>query len=180
MALPATIYRVVIDLADLDRGCYARLETTAARHPSETAERLVTRLLAYALCYHEELGFTKGICAGDEPDLWSREADGRVLEWIEVGLPDADRLRKASRHAGRVVLVASGSGLRRWLEQHQAKLASVPNLTILALDAEFIGRLAASLERAINWSLTVTEGTLYLTRGGETLEAPLHLIQGER
>lgn len=180
MALPATVYRAAIDLSDLDRACYARLETTVARHPSETAERLVARLLAYALCYDEELTFTKGIAAGDEPDLWAKEPDGRVREWIEVGLPDPDRLRKASRHAGRVVLVASGSGMSRWLEQHQAKLAPLANLTILALDQAVVARLAAGLERVIDWSLTVTEGTLYLTCGGESLEAPLTVLQGAR
>lgn len=180
MALPATIYRVVIDLSDLDRGCYARLEATVARHPSETAERLVTRLLAFALCHEEDLSFTKGIAAGDEPDLWSKEPDGRVRTWIEVGLPDPERLRKATRHAERVLLVASGSGLSRWLEQHRPKLEPLANLTVLALDPPFVTRLADGLERVINWSLTVTEGTLYLTSGSRTCEAPLTVVQGAR
>ena len=180
MALPATIYRVAIELADLDRGCFARLEATVARHPSETAERLVLRLLAYALCYNEGLSFTKGIAAGDEPDLWVREADGRVREWVEVGLPDPERLRKASRHAARVVLVAGGGGLRRWLEQHGAKLATLSNLTILAPDPALVAPLAAALERVVDWSLTVTEGVLYLGCAGVTREAPLQVLQGAR
>jgi uncharacterized protein YaeQ len=180
MALPSMIYRVIIDLADLDRGSYLRLEATVARHPSETAERLVLRLLAYALCYEESLVFTKGISAGNEPDLWVKLPDGRVRQWVEVGLPDPERLRKTSRHAEQVVLVAGGYGLQRWLGQHQPKLASIMNLTILTLDPALINRLAASLERVVEWSVTVTEGVLYLSRGGETLESPLAIVQGDR
>lgn len=180
MALPATIHRAVVELSDLDRNCYARLENTVARHPSETAERLVARILAYALCYSEELVFTKGIAAGDEPDLWAKDPDGRVRDWIEVGLPDPERLRKASRHAERVILVASGNGVPRWLDQHRAKLVPIDNLTILVPDPAFLSHLAAGVARVVNWSLTVTEGVLYLTTGGATSEAPLHIEQGAR
>lgn len=180
MALPATIHRATIELSDVDRSLYQRLEATVARHPSETAERMVARLLAYALCYSEDLSFTRGICAGDEPDLWSKEPDGRVREWIEVGLPDPDRLRKAGRHAGRVILVASGGGLNRWLEQNRAKLEGIPNLTVLALEPFFVAKISERLQRVIDWSLTITEGMLYLTLGGETKESPLRTIQGER
>lgn len=180
MALPVTIYRAVIELSDLDRALYERLETTVARHPSETGERLIVRLFAYALCYHEGLSFTKGIAAGDEPDLWSKEPDARVREWIEVGLPDPERLRKAGRHAERVILVASGNGLNRWLEQHRSKLAAIANLTILVLDPAFVGKIVERLQRSIDWSLTITEGTLYLTLAGETFESPLRIEQGER
>lgn len=180
MALTATIYRATIELSDLDRAVYQRLEATVARHPSETAERLIARLFAYALCYSEELNFTKGIAAGDEPDLWAKEPDGRVREWIEVGLPDPDRLRKASRHAGQVILVAVGGGQNRWLEQHLGKLATIANLTIFALDPVFVAAIAGRLQRVIDWSLTVTEGMLYLTDSGRTLDCQLQVIQGER
>lgn len=180
MALPSAIHRVDIDLSDIDRSRYARLEATVARHPSETAERLVLRVLAYALCYEEDLVFTKGISAGDEPDLWAKRPDGRVREWIEVGLPDPERLRKTSRHAERVVLVAGGGGLQRWLNQHQSKLASITNLTVLTLDPALINRLAETLERVVEWSITVTEDVLYLIRGSETLESPVTILQGAR
>lgn len=180
MALPASIHRVAVDIADLDRGRYARLEASVARHPSETAERLVLRVLAYALCFDENLTFTKGIAAGDEPDLWVKTPDGRVREWVEVGLPDPERLRKASRHAVRVTLLAGGGGLRRWLEQHQAKLALIANLTIITLDPVLPGRLAETLERVVEWSVTVTEDILYLTCGSETLESPVTTVQGSR
>lgn len=178
MALPSTVYRASIALSDLDRGRYENLQFTIARHPSETAERLLLRLLAFALCHEPELVFTKGICAGDEPDLWVKEPDGRVALWVEVGLPDPERLIKASRHAGRVVLVCGGASRLRWQAQHLAKLAAVPNLRVLGLDAEFLGRLAAHLQRSVQWELTLTEGMIYLGVGGQTLETALESVCG--
>jgi uncharacterized protein YaeQ len=180
MALPSTIHRVAIDLSDIDCGRYTRLEVTVARHPSETVERLVLRVLAYVLCYKEGLVFTKGISAGDEPDLWAKRPEGRVQEWVEVGLPDPERLRKTSRHAERVILVAGGGGLQRWINQHQPKLASITNLSVLTLVPALVDRLAETLERVVEWSVTVTEGVLYLTRGGETLESAVTIVQGIR
>jgi uncharacterized protein YaeQ len=176
MALPSTIYRAGIELSDIDRGLYESLQVTVAQHPSETAERMVVRLLAYALCYEPELTFTKGISAVDEPDLWLKGPDGRVLTWIEVGLPDPERLAKSCRHAGRVILFACGAALPRWEGQHLAKLAGIRNLTVVGFDQEFVNRLTARLQRAVSWSLTITEGSLYLTVDGETLETvPAHL-----
>lgn len=170
MALPSTIYRASIQLADLDRNCFETLQATVARHPSETPERLLARLLAYALCYQEGLVFTKGVSAGDEPDLWAKEPDGRVALWIEVGLPDPARLQKAARHSGQVVLLAFGPTRFRWEAQHLATFGRIPNLRILGLDFAFLSALVAGLQRSIDWSITITEGVLYLTQGSETLE----------
>ena len=176
MALTPTIYRVSIHLSHVDRGCYEHLQATVARHPSETAERLVARLLAYALCYEPDLVFTKGIAAGDEPDLWRKGGDGRVELWLEVGLPDPDRLLKAARHAARVILLASGSARWRWESAHLARLAAVPNLQVLGLDYDFVQQVAALLQRAIEWSVTVTDGTLYLNIGEVTLETAVEVL----
>ncbi|BCG47430.1 YaeQ protein [Citrifermentans bremense] len=178
MALPSTIYRASVQLSDLDRQIYEQLQTTVAQHPSETAERLLARLLAYALCFREELVFTKGVGSGDEPDLWSKGPDGRVQLWIEVGLPDPEKLAKSCRHVERAILFAFGSGLNRWLPQHQAKLASIPNLTVIGLDFGFLSQLAENLQRVISWSLTVTEGNLYLTAGNQTMESALQQVSG--
>lgn len=180
MALPSTIYRAAIELSDVDRGVYETLQATVARHPSEIEERLVVRLLAYALFYEPELAFTKGISAADEPDLWLKGADGRVLQWIEVGLPESDRIIKAARHADHVVLVACGKGLSVWEQQHLAKLLALPNLTLLTLDQHLIRNLVASVERSINWQITINEGSLYINSGGETFEAPLLVKVGKR
>lgn len=182
MALPSIIHRATIQVSDIDRGVYESLQATIARHPSETAERLVARLLAYALFYEEDVQFTKGICAGDEPDLWTKSPDGRVESWVEVGVPEPERLLKASRHAGRVALLACGNGntISHWERQHLPKLAGVGNLTVVTVDQSLISRLAALVERTIAWEITVTEGTLYLQIGAESLESPISVRQGER
>ena len=177
MALPATIYKVSIELSDVDNNIYEPLQATVAQHPSETAERLVARLLAYALFYQPELAFTKGICATDEPDLWIKGADGRVHLWVEVGLPDADRLIKASRHSERVALLASGRAFPNWNQQHLPRLASLSNLTVITLDHAFISQLASRLERFITWSITINEGILYLTVADATLETTIQLVK---
>ncbi len=178
MALPSTIYRATIQLSHVDRGVYEALQTTIARHPSETAERVIIRLLAYALCYEDGLVFTKGISAGDEPDLWLKGPDGRVTLWVEVGVPDPDRLVKACRHSERAVLIACGPNRFRWDGQHLAKLQTIPKLTVIGLDYTLISQLAAKLERNISWEITVSDGTIYLTAGNETFTGTLDLLTG--
>ena len=178
MAQPAIIYRIDLQLSDLDRNRYESLQATVARHPSETEERLVARILAYALCYDDGLVFTRGISSGDEPDLWVKGPDGRVACWIEVGLPDPDRLVKASRHCGRVILFACGSSLPRWTAQHLAKLSGAANVTVVTFDQQFLDRLTEGLQRSIAWSLTITENSLYLGTGHSTLETSLAHLCG--
>ena len=173
MALPSIIYKATIQLSDIDRGRYETLTATAARHPSETGERLVARLLAYAVFYEDDLTFTKGLCAADEPDIWSREGDGRVRLWLEVGLPDSERIIKASRHAGHVTLLACGRALSVWEQQHLPKLSGLANLTVVTIDQTFLAGLVQRLERTISWGVTITEGVCYLTIGDETLETVL-------
>ena len=180
MALPSTIYRVNLEISDIDRGVYETLQASVARHPSETEERLVARLLAYALFFEPELAFTKGISAGDEPDLWLKGPDGRVLLWVEVGLPEPERLIKAGRHAEQVALIACGKALPVWEQQQFPKLVGIANLAMVRLEPAFINRLAAKLERTISWSITITDGTLYLTSGDETLETVFVMRIGKR
>jgi uncharacterized protein YaeQ len=178
MALPATIYKASIALADLDRSRYETLTATVARHPSETEERLVARLLAYALFFEEELTFTRGLCATDEPELWVKGGDGRVLLWVEVGLPDSERIVKASRHSEQVALLASGRAFATWEQQHLPKLSKIANLTVIGIDPPFVAAVVQRLKRAVAWSLTITEGVCYLTIGDETLETALRRLVG--
>ena len=177
MALPATID---LQLSDVDRNRYESIQATLARHPSETEERVVARVLAYALCYREGLAFTRGISSGDEPDLWVKGPDWRIAEWIEVGLPDPDRLIKASRHCGRVILFASGSSLPRWTAQHLARLSGCSNVTVIGFEQQFLDCVTRQLQRTISWSLTITENSLYLGADNGTVETSiLHLCGPE-
>lgn len=178
MALPSTVYRAQIQLSHIDRGIYETIQATVARHPSETEERLVARLLALAIFYEPDLTFTKGLCATDEPDLWIVGPDGRCLLWVEVGLPEPDRIIKASRHGERVALLACGRALANWDQQHLPKLKKIDNLAIVSVDQSFIAILASRLERSINWSITITEGTMYLTVGETALESVIEVKYG--
>jgi len=180
MARPSTVYKASIQLSDVDRGVYESLQATVAQHPSETEERLVARLLAFAIFHEPELTFTKGICAADEPDLWVKGADGRVRFWVEVGLPEADRIIRASRHSERVALLACGRALASWDQQHLPRLGKVANLTVISIDQAFINKLASLLERSINWSITITEGTFYLTIAEETMVAAIQVKTGSQ
>ena len=178
MALPSTVYKASIQLSDVDRGVYESLQATVARHPSETEERLVARLLAFAIFHEPELTFTKGICAADEPDLWVKGGDGRVRFWVEVGLPEADRIIKASRHAERVLLLAYGRALAGWDRQQLPRLENLANLTVIGIDQAFINGVASLLERSINWSITISDGTIYMTIGEETMHSVIQVRAG--
>lgn len=180
MALPSIVYKASIQLSDVDRGVYETLQATVARHPSETEERLVARLLAYAIFHEPELTFTKGISATDEPDLWVLASDGRVRFWVEVGLPDAERIIKAGRHSERVALLACGRNLASWDQQHLPRLKGVANLVVISIDQAFFTRLTSLLERSITWSIAITEGTFYLTTAEETLETAIMMKTGSR
>lgn len=173
MALPSTIFKASIQLSDIDREIYQTLQITVARHPSETEERLILRLLAYLIFHEEGLVFTKGISAADEPDLWVKGPDGRVQLWVEVGLPESDRIIKASRHSEKTAILCSGKTLAKWDQQHLLKLNRLPNLLIKGLDYYFITKLVSRLERFISWSVTITEGILYLTVADETIQTPI-------
>jgi len=169
MALTATIYQFTVELSDVDRGIYESLDLRVARQPSETAEYMLMRLLAYCLEYADGISFTQGVAAGDEPAVWIHDLTGRLLAWIEVGLPDAERLHRGSRLAERVAVYT-----HRDVEQFQKQLAGKKifrseDLPVYALDRYFVEGLANLLERRTRLSITVTEGQLYVTVGDQTL-----------
>ncbi|GAB2802113.1 YaeQ family protein [Halomonas shantousis] len=179
MALSSTPYKVELSLTDLDRGVYENQRFTVARHPSETEERLVVRLLAHALWYAEQLAFGRGLSEVDEPALWEKSLDGRILHWIEVGQPDAERLTWCSRRAERVSLLAYGN-LRVWETKVLPGVASLNNVHVATLPQEPLTELARDLPRSIKWNLMISEGTLFVTdeRGQHELQPQWR--QGER
>ena len=179
MARGATIYRVQLELSLVDRGVYAERTITVAQHPSETLERTLVRILAYALRFDDLLEFGRGVSATDEPDLWIREGDGRVREWVEVGQPDGKRLVKASRHSGRVSLFAFGDGVERWRTAQLDAVGAPDNLGVARLDDAFLADLAAASDRQLRWSLTLSEGILFLTSGEKSFETTPEIWLGD-
>jgi uncharacterized protein YaeQ len=170
MALTATIHTFEVELADIDRGVYTTLDLRVARHPSETEEFLLTRVLAYCLEYTDGIAFSRGLAEPDEPALTIKDLTGSIRSWIEVGVPDGDRLHRASKAAGRVaVYIHRNPAL--YLRQLQAtRIHRAADIEVYAVDADFLHSLAAHVERRTIFSLSITDRHLYLTIGGQTLE----------
>ncbi len=159
MALKATIFKATLQIADMDRHYYADHALTLARHPSETDERMMIRLLAFALNAREGLEFTRGLSTDDEPELWVKNLTGDIDLWIELGLPDEDRLRKACNRAREVILYTyGGRGVPVWWDKHHSKLARHRNLTVINLPAEGTEALAALAERSMTLQVTIQDG----------------------
>jgi len=170
MALSATIYNFDIQLSDVDRHVYESLALRVARHPSETEEYLVTRVLAYCLEYADGITFTKGLAEGDEPAIVIRDLTGALLAWIEVGAPDAARLHKASKAAPRVAVYTTKdpAGLLRQLSGERIHRAE--SIEIHAIDRTLLDGLVARLDRRTKFDVAVTQRHLYVTIDGETLD----------
>lgn len=170
MARGATLYKARLELSLVDRNVYAERDVTLARHPSETLQRALVRALAYALRFEEDLEFGRGVSATDEPDLWSREGDGRPRQWIEVGQPGGKRLIKAARQSERVTLFAFGDGVERWRQGQLDEIDAPANLSVARIDDDFLDALAAETDRQLRWSLTLSEGIVFLTTGDVSFE----------
>lgn len=162
MALKSTIFKADLQVADLDRGHFADYALTVARHPSETDERMMIRLLAFALHAGPDLAFGKGISNDDEPALWEVDPSGIIRCWIEVGIPDETRIRKACNKADRVVVLAYGArAVDVWWSQVSGALARFDNLEVWRLTAEEGQALAGLAERTMKLACTVQDGTVY-------------------
>lgn len=173
MALASTIYNVSVDLNDVDRGVYESFAMRVAMHPSETMEYMATRLLAYCLEYTDGIEMTAGLSDGDEPAIVVRDLTGRLTAWIEVGLPDADRLHRASKLGGRVA-VYTHRDLRILLGQLEGhRIHRREDIPIYTFAGTFIKDLAERIERRVDISLSVTEQHLYLDIGGHALSTIL-------
>ena len=168
MTLTATVYNFAIQLADVDRGVYESLAFKVARHPSETEEYLLTRVLAYCLEYTEGIEFSRGLAEPDEPAIVVRDLTGALRAWIEVGSPDAARLHKASKASPRVaVYTHRGPQLLRQLAGERIHRADA--LELYAVDRELLDGLAAHLERRVVFDLSVTDRHLFISVDGETV-----------
>ena len=169
MALKATIFKAELSIADMDRNYYGDHALTLARHPSETDERMMVRLLAFALFAEPGLGFGKGLCVDDEPDLWKKDLTGAIERWIDVGQPDDKWIRKACGRAREVVVVSYGRAADIWWNGIRDKLARLSNLTVINLPPETAPALAALTGRSMRLQCTVQDGQLWMTDGRATV-----------
>ena len=168
MAIKSTIFKAELQIADLDRNCYQNHALTVARHPSETDERMMARILAFVLYADPALIFGKGLSSEDEPDLWRKDLTGAIELWIEVGLPDEKRIRRACGRARQVVVLTYGGRVAdMWWQQNKAALQRQDNLAIINLAAEESRALAALAARGMQLQCTLQEGELWLIVDGE-------------
>jgi uncharacterized protein YaeQ len=159
MAIKATVFKAILNISDLDRNHYAEHRLTLARESSETDERMMVRILAFALAADDALVFTTAMSETEEPSLWKKDLSGRIELWIEVGLPDPKRLRKASGRADRVLLyLYHGRQARLWWEQNRAELEALPNLEVVELAPASLKALAALAQKTMDLSCTIQDG----------------------
>jgi len=180
MALGATVYTFEIDLSDSDRAVYESLALRVARHPSESDEYLVARVLAYCLEYRDGIAFSPGgLSDPDEPPIAIRDLTGALLAWIDVGTPDADRLHRASKLAPRVA-VYTHKDPAQWLRGLAGqRIHRAASLELYAIDRALIGQLAARLERRVAFALSIDERELSVSIGDATLSGQVRSMACE-
>ena len=180
MALKATIFKADLQIADMDRNYYQDHALTLARHPSETDERMMVRLLAFAIHADEALTFTKGLFDTEEPDLWQKDLTGAIQLWIEVGQPDEKRLMKACGRSEQVIVYSYSATSHIWYKQIANKLERARNLTIINIPAEASAQLEKLANRNMQLQCTIQDSQIYLTDGATTVLVERETFRGGR
>lgn len=171
MALKATICKAEIQITDLDREYYQSHTLTIAKHPSETDERMLFRILAFALSASETLSFTRGISTDDEPDIWQKNLSGEIELWVDLGQPDEKRVRKACGRAGRVIIYTYKTrSAELWWTQAQSRLARFDNLAVIHLNVGDHAALEQMAARNMQLQCTIQDGTMWLTNETQSIE----------
>ncbi|GAA5093576.1 YaeQ family protein [Nocardia iowensis] len=170
MALSATMHNFAVQLADVDRDVYQDLELRIARHPSETDEFMLTRLLAYCLEYEEGIAFSDGgVSSTDEPAVLVRDRTGRLTAWIEVGAPDAERLHRGSKLAGRAAIYTHRDPAKVLAQLAGKRIHRAEAIPLYSFDRDFVDSAVAAIERRNTATLSITERLLYLDLNGTSL-----------
>ena len=180
MAIKATIYKADVQIADMDRNYYQDHALTLARHPSETDERMMVRLLAFAIHANESLTFTKGLFDVDEPDLWQKDLTGAIELWIEIGQPDEKRLLKACGRAQRVIVYSFNSTSHIWWKQLANKVERAKNLEVINIVSPGRQDLAKLAQRSMQLQCTIQDGQIWLTDGDDTVQIEREPFKAER
>lgn len=183
MAIKATIYKACIQLADMDRNLYEDYNVTIARHPSETDERMLIRILSFALNVpsnsdHGALEFAKDMWDADEPSLWQKDLTGELLHWIEVGQPDEKRLQRMSARTGRVSVYSFNSNTAAWWNGIQSKLTRAANLSVWQVPGEQSQALAELAQRSMQLQVTVQDGDIWVGDGQRSIEVAPQRLSG--
>lgn len=174
MALKATIYKVDLNIANMDIHQYGDYQFTMALHPSETIERLMVRILAFARYASEQLEFTKDLFETDEPALWSKDLTGQLVQWIEVGCPDEDKVKKASARCKSVAVVTYGTAVDEWYKRN-SKLKTLSNVEVWQLSQATTEAIQQLCERTMQLQLNVMDGEWTLI--GDHAQAQIEWIQ---
>jgi len=173
MAQPSTLYRFLLELSNIDQNVYTTLDLRVPCHPSEDAERLVIRVLARALAHEEGLVFGRGLSHAADATLWTKTLDGQIVQWIDVGCPSAERLHRASKAAQRVLVVTNKNDAMLRKEWSSRSIHNSKDIALIRLPDPLVQSLAASLQRTVQWYITVFEGGLQVSDGIDNWEGPL-------
>jgi uncharacterized protein YaeQ len=170
MAPNSIVYKVELQVSDMDRHYYATHLLTMAQHPSETEARLMVRLAAFALYADERLEFGKGLSSDDEPDLWRTERNGEIAQWIDLGQPDEQRIRKACGRARQVIIVTySGRSADVWWDRNGASLQRAKNLSVIDIPAATTEALGALADRTMRLQCLIQDGHAQLLSGDRSV-----------
>lgn len=170
MALKSIIYKAELSIADMDRNYYQTHLLTLARHPSETDERLMIRVLAFAIHANEALVNAKGLSDTEEPDLWQKDLTGAIQLWIEIGQPDEKRLLKASGRSEQVMVYCYSAASNIWWKQLASKIERARNVSVVNIPAETSEALQKMAQRSMQLQCTIQDGQIWLTDGVDTVQ----------
>jgi uncharacterized protein YaeQ len=176
MAIGATMYVFTVELNDADRGIYETLEIRAAQHPSEAADYLMTRVLAYCLEYCEGLTFSKGLADRDEPTLFARDLTGALTLWVEIGTPSPERVHQASKAAPKVVIYCHKDAELLASRLNGAGIHRITDVVLYAFDRQFLSDLVKRLDRRLTLSLTITDGHIYCGVSEDSFDCQLERL----
>ncbi len=173
MALKSTIFKASVQIADMNRNYYAEHVLTMARHPSETNRRMMLRLLAFCIDANEALCFSKGISTDNEPDLWQHEFNGEISRWIELGLPDERRIRKACSQARQVIIYSYNQrSFDVWWSQIRNKLERFSNLSVVNISDQELDTLETLTNRSMQLQCTIQDGDIWISDN----ECSVHIV----
>jgi uncharacterized protein YaeQ len=169
MALGASVYRVNLNLSDTDRHIYRDTKVTLARHPSETEERMMIRLLAYCFNASDDVTFGKGLSTDDEPDLWEVDPAGVIHQWIEVGQPSLDRVKKGRSRSRAQQIFTAGRGRDQWWQANADEFAKLQRLTVWHLSESEVAELAALAAKNMTLSVCIADGSAFITSDAQSV-----------